>query len=124
MPMVLPAEADTDQDAHLKQFVAHVFIALQDPAGSRDEQQVPGSAVAESEYPPPWVLLTTMPRAVQAGVSSEALRAPVIPNIRNFGRRLISEPGNGVRSRIESTISKSAVVLRRRPRRQTRRRKS
>ena len=49
-----------------------------------------------------------MPRAVQAGVSSEALRAPVIPSMRNFGKRLISDPGNGVRSRIDSTTSKSA----------------
>ncbi len=38
-----------------------------------------------------------MPRAVQAGVSSEALRAPVIPSMRSFGSRLISEPGSGVR---------------------------
>ena len=49
-----------------------------------------------------------MPRAVQASVSSEALRAPVMPSMRNLGRRLISEPGSGVRSRIDRTISKSA----------------
>src|SRR5579872_2544902 len=66
------------------------------------------SAVAASLLPPPDVLHTTIPRAVQAAVSSEALRAPVIPSMSSFGRRLISDPGSGVRSRIDSTMSKSA----------------
>ena len=35
--------------------------------------------MAASLWGPPIVLHTTTPRAVQAGVSSEALRAPVIP---------------------------------------------
>jgi hypothetical protein len=61
-------------------------------------------------YVPPEVLHTGIPRAVQAGVSSDALRAPVIPNIRSFGSRLIREPGSGVRSRMDSTISKSASL--------------
>ena len=64
--------------------------------------------MAASLFAPPTVLHTTTPRAVQAAVSSDALRAPVIPSMRSFGRRLISEPGSGVRSRIDSTISKSA----------------
>src|SRR5579863_2417235 len=66
------------------------------------------SAVAASLFCPPVVLHTTTPRAVQAAVSSEALRAPVIPSMRSFGSRLISDAGSGGRSRIDSTTSKSA----------------
>ena len=66
------------------------------------------SAVAAWLAAPPTVLHTSTPRAVQQAVSSEALRAPVMPSMRSLGKRLMREAGSGVRSRIDRMMSKSA----------------
>ncbi len=75
------------------------------PRAAASSSPSASSAVAELLAPPPTVLHTTTPRRVHASVSKERLRAPVMPSIRSFGRRSISEAGSGVRSRIDSTIS-------------------
>ncbi len=107
-PIVLPASAYPTGTPSWN-FPARILAS---PAGIVRAAEISNpsasSAVAASLLAPPTVLHTTTPRAVQAAVSSEALRAPVIPSMRSFGSRLISEPGSGVRSRIDSTMSKSA----------------
>ena len=52
------------------------------------------------------VLLTTIPRALQAAMSSDEFCGPVIPSIRKLRSWPSSDAGRGVRSRIERMMSK------------------
>ncbi|KAG1242990.1 hypothetical protein G6F65_022702 [Rhizopus arrhizus] len=53
---------------------------------------------------------TTMPCAVQAGMSMALLRMPVVISRRSLGSARMRSAGNGVRSRIATITSKGSSV--------------